>query len=304
MDTSITWPVKQRELKMWVADSTRWNGFAFRDDDIVIATWSKTGTTWMQQIVGQLIFKGAPGVDRGEHSPWPEFILTPDACERAEAITHRRYLKTHLPIDALVYSPKAKYIYIGRDGRDVFWSWHNHHMGFKPEVLAFISSHYPGQPPYTYPDPDVRQAFLDWLDQDALPNWPFWPHVQGWFDARHLPNLKLVHFANLKGDLRREIAEIAAFLDIEVDPQTWPAILKHCSFEYMRETAIADANAAPALKDGGTTFFNKGTNGRWRDVLTPEDIARYEAEVAQHLTPECAHWLETGELPEGQALSL
>ena len=30
------------------------------------------------------------------------------------------------------------------------------------------------------------------------------------------------------------------------------------------------------FKNGGTTFINKGTNGRWRDVLTPDDIARYE----------------------------
>ncbi len=30
--------------------------------------------------------------------------------------------KTHLPVDALVFSPEAKYLYIGRDGRDVIWS--------------------------------------------------------------------------------------------------------------------------------------------------------------------------------------
>ena len=51
------------------------------------------------------------------------------------------------------------------------------------------------------------------------------------------------------------------------------------------------------LKGGGATFYNKGTNGRWRDVLTTEDNARYEAEVARHLSPECAEWLATGRLP-------
>ena len=44
-----------------------------------------------------------------------------------EAQTHRRFLKTHLPVDALVFSPRAKYLYIGRDGRDVVWSLYNHH---------------------------------------------------------------------------------------------------------------------------------------------------------------------------------
>ena len=39
----------------------------------------------------------------------------------------RRFLKTHLPVDALVFFPQIKYIYITRDGRDVVWSLHNHH---------------------------------------------------------------------------------------------------------------------------------------------------------------------------------
>jgi aryl sulfotransferase len=298
VDSSIVWPVKQRELIKWVADSRAWNDFVMRDDDIVICTWAKSGTTWTQQIVGQLIFGGKPGLYfGGQDSPWIDFRLRPEAPEIANAQTHRRFLKTHLPIDALVYSPKAKYIYIGRDGRDVFWSWYNHWTSFKPEVLARINSFYPDQPPVPYPDPDIRRAFLSWLDNDAYPNWPFWSHVQGWFDARHLPNLRLLHFANLKADLEGEVRKLAEFLEIEVAPEAWPSIIEHCGFDYVRATSVADGNQAPFLKGGGSTFINKGINGRWRDVLTPDDIARYEAEAARHLTPECAHWLATGELP-------
>jgi aryl sulfotransferase len=298
LDNSIAWPVKQRELVKFVVDSRKWNGFAFRDDDIVISTWSKSGTTWTQQIVAQLIFGGEPDLYGIDRSAWPDFRLTPDALERAAAQTHRRYLKTHLPIDALVYSPKAKYIYIGRDGRDTYWSWHNHHMGFTQGGLDDINAFYPDDPPIGYPNPDIRQAFLDWLDRDAYPNWPFWSHTQGWFDARHLPNLKLVHFANLKADLRGEIEKIAEFLEIDVAPDIWPAILEHCSLEYTRKVSDKQERMRYIFKEGSTTFINKGTNGRWRDVLTEADLARYDAEVAKHLTPECAKWLETGVLPD------
>lgn len=298
MDTAIAWPVKQRELTMWVVDSRCWNGFEFRDDDIVIASWAKSGTTLTQQIVGQLIFEGAPLVNRGEHSPWIDHRLTPDAREKAEALTHRRYLKTHLPIDALVFSPKAKYLYTGRDGRDVYWSWHNHHMGFRPETLERISSLYPDQPPHTYPNPDVRLAFLDWLRNDAWPNWPFWSHVQGWFDARRLPNVKLLHFNDLKADLEGQVRGIADFLEIPVDPAKMPAILEHCSIDYMRNDPTSAPQTERTFRNGNATFFNKGTNGRWRDLLTADDLAYYQAEVARNLTPECARWLQTGELPE------
>ena len=90
-------------------DSTRWNGFRFRDDDIVIASYGKGGTTWMQQIVAQLVFAGAEGINVPALSPWVDFRIIPqEAIDALEQQTHRRFLKTHLPVDALVFSPKAK----------------------------------------------------------------------------------------------------------------------------------------------------------------------------------------------------
>jgi len=297
-DGGIAWPSKQRELVKWVADSRAWNDFVMRDDDIVICTFAKSGTTWTQQIVGQLLFGGKPGLYYGpDFSPWIDFRLRPDAPTIANAQTHRRFLKTHLPIDALTYSPKAKYIYIGRDGRDVYWSWHNHWASFKPEVLARINSFYPDQQPVPYPNPDLRIAFNEWLDRDAYPHWPFWPHVQGWFNARHLPNLTVLHFANLKADFEGEVRRLADFLEIDVAPDAWPTIIEQSSFDYVRGLAANDPKQSPILTGGGKTFINKGTNGRWRDVLTAEDIAHYEAEAAKNLTPDAARWLATGILP-------
>ena len=65
-----TWPRKTRELRHRIVDSRIWNIFEFRDDDIAIATYGKSGTTWMQQIVGQLLFGGNPDLEVPELSPW------------------------------------------------------------------------------------------------------------------------------------------------------------------------------------------------------------------------------------------
>ena len=75
----------------------------------------------MQQIVAQLIFNGEEDLPVAEMSPWVDLRLPPKEVKMPmiEAQEHRRFLKTHLPVDALVFSPKAKYIYIARDGRDV-----------------------------------------------------------------------------------------------------------------------------------------------------------------------------------------
>src|SRR5215471_16923816 len=119
MVRGVAWPHKTRELQTRLADSTIWNEFRFRDDDIIIATWAKTGTTWMQQIVGQLIFGGDPSLDVARVSPWVDMRIPPKAEKLAllEAQSHRRFLKTHLPLDALVFSPQVRYVYVGRDGR-------------------------------------------------------------------------------------------------------------------------------------------------------------------------------------------
>ena len=84
----------------------------------------KSGTTWMQQIIAQMILGGDPDAEVAELSPWMDLRIPPKEVklQAVEAQTSRRFLKTHLPADALVFSPKAKYLYIGRDGRDVVWS--------------------------------------------------------------------------------------------------------------------------------------------------------------------------------------
>ena len=51
---------------------------------------------------------------------------------------------------------------------------------------------------------------------------------------------------------------------------------------------------------GGETFLHKGTNGRWRDVLTADELTRYADAVAKFLTDEMAAWLEHGSLASGR----
>jgi aryl sulfotransferase len=290
-----------RELVNVLMDSDRWNGFKFRDGDIVIGTWAKSGTTWTQQIVSQLIFNGAEGVAAADIAPWVDMRVIPfdEMMAALEAQTHRRFLKTHLPADALPFSPKAKYLYIGRDGRDVYFSWHNHLVRMLP-VLYDAFKDPPGLPhgPLVRPDSDVRKCFNGWLAGEGYSASTFWQHVQSWWNLRHQPNVMLVHFSGLKADMPGEIRRIARFLDIEIDETKWPAILEHCSFDYMKKNADSLSEMGKNFCDGGlTNFIYKGTNGRWRDVLQREDIESYERVAADSLTADCARWLATGELP-------
>ena len=298
----IVWPTKLWELDNPHIDSSIWNVWKFRRGDIIIDTYIKTGTTLMQQIVGQLLFNGADDVNVSEISPWLDFAFYPrEAMLRdMESQKHRRFVKTHLPLEALVISPMARYIYVIRDARDVVWSYHNHYKNIKPELLEVMNANTvtDGLTPDGKPSEDVRQFFLEWLHTDGYPLWPFFSHVRGWWEHRHLPNVLLVHFNNLKTDLKAEVQRVADFLDIDVEEGAWPYILEHCSLDWMRK------HGDLVVPDGGTpwvggsdTFLFKGTNGRWRDVLTPADIEEYEERVVAELGEECATWLATGVLP-------
>jgi aryl sulfotransferase len=301
MDPDIRWPRKTRELHNHHFDSTIWNDFAFRDDDIIISTYAKAGTTWMQQIVGQLLFDGDPELAVAEMSPWLDLRVPPKDVKLplVEAQAHRRFLKTHLPVDALRFSPNAKYIYIGRDGRDVVWSMYNHHANANRTWYEALNDT-PGRvgPPIEPPPDNVRQYWRDWMDRDGHPFWPFWENVRSWWEIRELPNVMFVHFENLKRDMEGQIQRIAAFLEIPVREASWQAIVRHCSFDWMKKNATKSVPLGGAFWDAGAeVFINKGVNGRWRDTLTPDESAEYERLAEAELGKACARWLATGEEP-------
>tara|TARA_R110002072_G_scaffold12511_2_gene53914 strand:- start:72 stop:920 length:849 start_codon:yes stop_codon:yes gene_type:complete len=279
-------------------DSTVWNDIDFRDDDIIIATYAKSGTSWMQQIISQLIFQGQKDLPVAEMSPWVDLRVPPKEVKlpAIAAQTHRRFLKTHLPVDALVFSDKAKYIYVGRDARDVVWSLHNHHTNAN-DMWYDALNNTPGRvgPEIGTPPESVVEYFTHWLDNNGSPFWPYWENVRSWWELRDLANVKLIHFADLKRDLPGQIRDIAAFLDIDVTPDTMEDILHHCSFDYMKENAAQSVPLGGAFWDGGAkTFIHKGNNGRWKDILPQSVSDRYEQTAVTQLGEACADWLKSG----------
>ncbi|NWG92600.1 MAG: sulfotransferase domain-containing protein [Parvularculaceae bacterium] len=296
-DGTTAQPAKRREIVNAVLDSRRWNDFSFRDDDIVIATWAKSGTTLTQQIVAQLVLGGADDVYGQAVSPWLDFRFVPaaDVLAMADAQKHRRLLKTHLPVDALVFDPRAKYVFIGRDVRDVYWSWHHHHSLFTEAAYAIMNP--PDRTWQEFPraDPNIRRGYHEFLDRDGWPFIPFWSHVQSWWNIRGLPNVMLLHFNRLQSDLPGAVRDVAAFLRIEATDALVSKVLTHSTIDWMRQASKSFPYLEVVFEGGGANFINKGTNGRWRDVLSPEEVAKADHCAARNLTPDCAHWLKTGE---------
>ena len=295
MDKSSSLPRKTRECHNHHMDSTVWNDLVFRDDDVIIETYAKSGTTWVQQIIGQILLGPDPELEVAKLSPWVDLRIPPRDVKlpAIEAQTHRRFLKTHLPVDALRFSDKAKYVFIGRDGRDVIWSMYNHHVNANALWYEVLNDT-PGRigPPIEPPPADIRQYFHDWLEQDGYPFWPFWENVRSWWEIRDLPNVKLLHFAELKRDMPGMMREIADFLNAKVEPAQWADIELYCSFDWMKVNATKSTPLGGAFWDAGAdTFINKGTNGRWQSVLSADESTAYETRARAELGAQCAAWL-------------
>lgn len=298
MQAQYDWPRKTREFQNHHMDSTIWNRFAFRPDDVIVSTYAKSGTTWTQQIVGQILLGGDPEVRVAEISPWLDMRLPSEEEKFAllEAQRHRRFIKTHLPLDAFVFRPELKHIYIARDGRDIAWSMHNHAINFRPEVFDMLNL-LPGLvgPPLEPAETDILAFFRRWLAEDGMPFWSLWDNVRTWWEARHLPNVLMLHYADMKRDLPGTVRLIADFLGEALDEQTFERVVRHSSFDWMKANADKAAPLGGTIFEGGAaTFINKGSNGRWQEVLPLADNAAYEARALAELGEECAHWLASG----------
>jgi len=295
----------RRIVRTWHMDSRRWDAYRSRPGDIVIATYPKCGTTWMQRIVGLLVFQ-SPEPKPISLSPWIDNRFTQDPVEtqaRIEAQTHHRYLKSHLPFDALPHHGEVKYIHVARDGLDAMMSWHNHQTKYKRMDLldrAGLADETVARP-YPRPAENPRDFFRDWMGLNGegrvsdVSAATFFDTERTYWAARREPNMLMVHYADLLADLDGEMRRIAGFLEIAAAPALWPELVHAATFEQMRRDGDALMPTAKGGWAGGAAdFLHAGRNGRWREALTDEDVAAYRAQAEHEMSPALNRWLREG----------
>ncbi|GAA2760675.1 sulfotransferase domain-containing protein [Actinopolymorpha rutila] len=309
---SIGPPVRYRSAD---EDSARWLDFAFRPGDIVISTRSKSGTTWMQMICALLVFR-TPELPAPltELSPWVDWLVEPadGMFARLEAQPHRRFVKTHTPLDGVVLDPRATYVVVARHPLDMAVSLYHQGANIdhdrlreltgqaapEPSTVASPEAHRSPQPPQPpRPRPPLREWLLSWAasradpreEMDSLPG-VLW-HLSDAWARRDQPNVVLVHYDDLSADLEGQMRRLANVLGIEVPEPTWPALVRAATFDHMRARADELApNPAGVLKDNAA-FFRRGRSGSGREVLGEEEWARYRARTQAMVPADLWGWL-------------
>lgn len=285
-------------------DSTRWKRYVPRRDDIIITTSYRSGTTWMQMIMKHLVIPDGSWETFNGFSRWLESRVRSldDVIAHFESQTHRRCIKSHLALDGLPYYPQVKYLVVARDPRDVFMSFWNQYSNFSDEWLDNLDA-IPDRVGERLPrcHGDIHRAWHDWItrgwfdwESEGYPYWGNMHHTQTYWAYRDLPNVLLVHYNNLLERGHAELRRITEFLEMDVTDERIQQVVELTMFQNVRKQSEVILGEMPILKGGSKTFIHKGTNGRWRDVLSDDELQLYDAAKKRVLEPDCAHWLETG----------
>jgi len=300
-------------------DSARWQGFAFRPGDIVISTRSKSGTTWMQMICALLIFQ-TPDLPAplGKLSPWLDWLITPRDRVFAglEAQRHRRFIKTHTPLDGIPLDPRATYIVVGRHPLDMAVSLYYQGSNINRDRVRELTGQ-PAAEGERPPPPVLHDWLVSWVGADVEPAerldslagvywhmsdaWarrtsPAAPGGGGTGGAGRGPDVVLVHYDDLSADLDGQMRRLAGLLDIAVPDAAWPGLVRAATFGEMRAKAAAQAPDPGGVLKDLAAFFRRGCSGAGREVLTPDELERYYQRAAGLAKPDLVDWLHGGSL--------
>lgn len=282
-----------------LTDTNRWDDFGVREDDIFICTPPKCGTTWTQAICAFLILDTLQLNGNLLHiSPWFDSkLLSLEDCLRIlEGQTHRRFIKTHTPLDGIPYFDHSVYLMVYRDPKDAYFSIRNH-------LLNMVDIPNPDMPQLAA---DPRDGFRAWLQAPFEPGIgeqrsleAFTHHFQSYWQHRHLDNFHFLHYADMKKNPRANIRRIADILRIEVSDERLQHVCKATSFTEMKKNASFFAPAFATASDKSLfrhdeLFFHSGKNEQWRDVLLADDIEQYHLRIRELLAASELEWVEYG----------
>ncbi|KFM58565.1 Sulfotransferase family cytosolic 1B member 1, partial [Stegodyphus mimosarum] len=252
-----------------------------QDEDIIIASYPKTGSTWLQYIVLQILSKGDlfPSFDDVTYRVVPFMEMTGIAA--VEALKSPRVYKHHIPYNMVQKNPKSKCLYIYRNPEDTVVSFFHFMQNIYEEEMNF------------------NEFFEQFLSLN-IGYGRYFEHILSFFAHKDEENLLLISYEKLHKNRREEILRIAKFLGenyfqrLLEDESVIRKVIEHTSFDYMKTNLTQPQEKG---KGGGlktAAFFRKGIVGDGKNMLSAEQKKRLR-EVAEKVmggTEVIKEWIE------------
>lgn len=241
--------------------------FPFQDTDIVIVSYPKSGTTWMQELVTLISNRGNPHlsqtVPNWSRAPWLEQYYFASVLE-ASTITPR-VITTHLSqclLSSALQGSKAKVIYVSRNPKDVAVSFYHFH-----KIANFL------------PDSGSFPEFLNKFLESKLCYGCWFDHVKGWTSQKtSMDNLLHITYEEMSLDLHGAIEKVSSFLQCPLVDNEVNNCVEHCSFSNMKDNKMVNYTlvAEEIMDHKKGSFMRKGKIGDWKNMFTEEQNQYFE----------------------------
>ncbi|XP_028264448.1 sulfotransferase family cytosolic 2B member 1-like [Parambassis ranga] len=249
------------------------DNFTFRPDDIIIATYPKSGTHWMQHMVSLIFSEGdMTSVDtlyNWERAPWLENVTA--VALNLEERPSPRVFTTHFPYTLMpqsFFEAKPKVIYVMRNPKDVFTSYFHFHT-----IASFLVK------------PGSSSEFLHKFLDGKVVNGSWFDHVNSWLKADDKEHILYICYEDMITDLKASVAKAAEFLEKHLDDEVMEKIAEKCLFNNMKQNKMSKHPDTPTevLDQTKTKFYRKGVVGDWKNQLTAEEAERFDAVYADKM---------------------
>ncbi|XP_069508164.1 sulfotransferase 1B1-like isoform X1 [Ambystoma mexicanum] len=259
--------------------------FQARPDDLLVSTYSKSGTTLLSEILEMLyhdgdtekcgrdvIVKRVPFIDLaipGEETGAQLAARTPSP----------RILKTHLPVQILpksFWEKNCKIIYVARNAKDVAVSFFHFYLISK-----------------VHPEPGTWQEFLDKFMAGKVSYGSWYNHVTDWWEkAQKNPRILYMFYEDMLKDRRREIRKVATFLGKDLDDELLEKTVSHTSFKKMKANPMSNYDGVhPIIVDTSIgPFMRKGVTGDWKNYFTVAQNERFDEDYARQMSGSTLHF--------------
>lgn len=220
-----------------LTDNRRWDMIDIRPDDVFVVTPPKCGTTWMQTIVA-LLLSGDPEVETelSVKMPWIDIRIRemPEVAERLDAMTHRRSMKSHTPMDGLPLDDQAQYICVFRHPLDAHFSYRKHVRNIP---MSWFDTWYPEDDVDGITFRRLLDGGAEGFDGDAMPLAHIIQHYKAAAALADRPNVSLFHYSDMTRDLAGTFAKLADLLDISHSPHILDQLVQAATFDNMKTNA-------------------------------------------------------------------
>ncbi|XP_062249286.1 sulfotransferase family 5A, member 1 [Platichthys flesus] len=242
--------------------------FPFRDTDVLIVSYPKSGTTWMQEIVTLVASRGDPHLNQTvpnwTRAPWLEHHYSAAVLEASSPT--QRTITTHLPHHLLgpaLQGSKAKVIYVSRNPKDVVVSFYHFH-----KMANFL------------PCAGTFEEFLNKFLEGTLNFGSWFDHFKGWTSQMaSMDNLLHVTYEEMSLDLHGAIRRVSSFLECPLVEEEVNKSVQHCSFAGMKNNNMVNYTliAHEIMDHSKGSFMRNGKTGDWKNMFTDEQNQYFES---------------------------